>query len=75
MSVYRPTRMCINCVQKPRVIVAALIALSLLLGSGGTQAQRLAGAGNVVDGGKFGHRAARSERKPRGAHARARETP
>ncbi len=30
MSLYRPTRMCINCVQKPRVIVAALMVLSLL---------------------------------------------
>ena len=35
--------------------------------------------GNVVFGGliahKFGHRAARSEKETRGAHARARETP
>ncbi|MNT27117.1 hypothetical protein D3C72_1627330 [compost metagenome] len=43
------------------------------LGSSGAQAQFLAGAGNVVDGGKFGHRAARSEGKLRSAHARARE--
>jgi cell division protein ZapB len=43
------------------------------LGSGGAQAQVLAGAGNVVDGGKFGHRAARSEKETPSAHARARE--